>query len=142
MVNLSIQLIAPEQRPPALENGMRNGQYAVVGDGVIGSQARHEIVDERVPSFPEVAVGNDAHGLAELGLDGGRAGDHERDELALDGENFVGGELVVAVFIGPIALDEVLEEEGGGETGGVGCCLGCGDVKELQGEARFLLLGA
>lgn len=51
---------------------MSDLQDTVVDLWVVGSEARYEVVDQRVPALPEVRVGNDADGLSQLSLDGGR----------------------------------------------------------------------
>lgn len=62
--------------------------------------------DECVPSLPEIRVGDQADSFTELGLDGGRAGNHEPNKLLFDGPDLVFRELVVslAVLLGEESL--------------------------------------
>lgn len=116
-------------------------------------------VDQRVPSLVEVAVCNDADGLTELCLNGGRDRDHQPDQLALDGYDLGLWQLVVSILVlvcvssyrrvewggcrgaayCPIAFYEVFEEKGACEAGCV-WVRGRGDnVEEGEGEAWLAL---
>lgn len=98
---------------------MSDLQDTIVDLWVVGSEARYKVVDQSIPTLPEIRVGDDADGLSQLGLDGGRHRDHEANNLTLDGGDLVLRKLVVAILVGPGAADEVLEEEGGGQP----CCV-------------------
>jgi hypothetical protein len=52
-----------------------------------------------VPTLPEIGIGNDADGFAELGLYCGWGRDHQTDELFLDCLHLIEGKLVVALFV-------------------------------------------
>ena len=95
---------------------------------------------QRIPAFPEVAVGDQADRLTQLRLDCRWYGDHKSNKLALDRNHLILLKLIVPLFIGPISLDKVLEEQGtrqaSVEREGIGRC----DLKEQQREARLLLL--
>lgn len=74
-------------------------QDSVVDLGIVGGESGDEVVNQGIPSLPKVTVCNGADCLAELGLHRGRDGDHEANELCLDGDNLGGGELVVSIFV-------------------------------------------
>jgi hypothetical protein len=117
VVDFCEELVGPEERPPALEDGVCYLQHAVVDRDVVDSQARDEIlptsahvlrrntlfpdtyVNQGVPPLPEVAICYDADGIAELGLEVGRDGDHETDDLLFDGSHLVLRQPVVPIFI-------------------------------------------
>ena len=118
MVDFSEEVVGAEERPPSLEDGVGDLEDAVVDCGVVWREARNQVVDQSVPSHPEVAVGNGADGFTKLCLQVGRDRDHEPNKLAFNGGDLVLGQLVIAILVHPVALDEVLEVEGGGQT----CC--------------------
>lgn len=120
VVDLSEEVVCAEKRTPAAEDGVCDLQDTVVDLGVVGGEARDEVVDQSVPALPEVRVGNDADGLSKLSLDGRRHRDHEADNLTLDSSHLILRELVVSIFVGPAAADEILEEESGRQP----CCVG------------------
>jgi hypothetical protein len=66
--------------------------------------------------------------------------DHQSYQLALDGNNFVFGQLVVAILVDPVSFYEVLEVESAGEPCGLGSRVGGDDVEEGEGEAGLCLL--
>jgi hypothetical protein len=46
---------------------------------------------------------------------------------------------MIAFLVDPVALEEVFEEERGGETGGLREGVGGGDLEEGEGEGGFAL---
>ncbi len=56
-------------------------------------------INKGVPSSPEIAVGNDTNGVAQLILDIGRNIDHQADELLLDGDHLLLWKLVISILI-------------------------------------------
>lgn len=86
---------------------------------------------ESIPSFPEITVSDNTDGFTQLGLNSRRNRNHQGDQLTLDGCNLLLWKLVVAIFIGPVALNEVLEAKGASKTNIVGRSSGCRDLKEL-----------
>lgn len=66
-------------------------------------------IHKSVPSFPEVTISYYAHGFAQLRLDARRHRDHQSDQFLLDCGYFVERKLIIAILIGPIALDKILE---------------------------------
>ena len=96
-------------------------------------------IHQVVPSFPEITVGNYTDGLSQLGLNTSRDRNHQTDQLLLDSSDLVQMKFVVAIFIRPVSLNEVLEAQSAGKPGVVGIGSGSGDVKERQREAGFLL---
>lgn len=56
-------------------------------------------INERIPSFPKVAICNNANGVSKLILDAGRYRHHETNQLPLDSDHLILWEAVTAVFI-------------------------------------------
>ena len=69
-------------------------------------------INKSIPSLVEVALGDDAYGLTYLNLDSARHRCHQAYYLLLDRGHLIFRELVLAIFVCPIPLDEVLEVEG------------------------------
>jgi hypothetical protein len=137
MVDLSKEVVCAKERSPAAEDGVGNLQHAIVDLGLVGCEARREVVDQSVPAFPKVRVCNDADSLTQLCLNGGRHRDHEANHLTLDGRHFVLGQLVVSILIGPAAADKVFEEESGGQASRAGKRFGGNNLEEREGELRL-----
>lgn len=72
-------------------------------------QSEATYIHERIPSLPEVTVGNDTDCFPQLSLDSRRNGNHQADQFTLDGSHLVGCKFVVAIFVGPIPFDKVFE---------------------------------
>lgn len=139
VVDLGEEAVGAEERAPSLEDGVCDAQDADVDGGVVGGQARDEVGHEGLPLLPEVAVGDGADGLTELGLQVRRHADHQADQLALDGIDLVLGQQVDAILVDPVALDVILEVQGAGEADGRGEGIARDDLKKAQGEARLVL---
>jgi hypothetical protein len=88
-------------------------------------------IHKGIPPLPEITVGDNTDGLTKLRLDSRRHGKHQGNELTLDGGNLGLWQLVVSIFIDPLALDEVLEAKGAGKTNIVGMGSGGRDLEEL-----------
>jgi hypothetical protein len=66
-------------------------------------------INQSIPPLPEVTVGDHTNGLTQLALNAWGNRDHQGDQLALESSNFILLQLVISIFIGPVALDEILE---------------------------------
>lgn len=82
-------------------------------------------------------MGDDTDCITELCLHAGRRRDHETDELLLDCGDFIGGKLVISLFVSPVESYKVLEGKRGGEAV-IGCQAGLGD--DLEEDERILRL--
>jgi hypothetical protein len=135
MVDFQIQLIRLVKRAPSLENRVRHLQHTNVDRRVGRIELRNKVlwnrkkqmlailfydrlvlmatyINKSVPSLPEITIGDHADSLAQLTLNRGRDRDHQVDQLALDCFHFILRQLPVSIFVGPVALDEVLEAKG------------------------------
>lgn len=117
MVDLGIELVGAEQRPPSLEDGVGNFENPYVDFRIGGGEAADEFLmswslssaymcvfvvnylGQCVPSLPKVRVGDDRDGLAELGLEGRGRRYHQPNKLLLDRLHLILGYLVVSFFI-------------------------------------------
>lgn len=83
-------------------------------------------IDQGIPSLPKIAVGDQADCFSKLRLYSMRHRHHEPNQLTLDRGDLILWKLVIAGFIRPTPLDEVLEEESTGKTcivrKGIGSC--------------------
>ena len=117
VVDLEVQVVRAVQRSPALEDGVRHLEHTVVDLRVVGREARDQVCHQGVPSLPEVRVGDQADSFTQLCLDGRGTGDHEADQLLLDGDDLILGQQVLAVAVDIAEADEVFEVQSRGETG-------------------------
>lgn len=78
---------------------MRHFQDSII-DLVVGwRESRDEVLDEGVPSLPEVGICDDADRFTELSLNRRGAKDHEPDKLLFYRVYLVDGEFVVSVLV-------------------------------------------
>jgi hypothetical protein len=54
VVDLGEEVVCTEERAPAAEDGVCDLQDTIVDLWVVGSEARDEVVDQSVPTLPEV----------------------------------------------------------------------------------------
>lgn len=83
----------------------------------------HEVaayIDQCVPSLPEITIRNHTDGITQLRLNARRTRNHQRDDLPLDRNDLILRQLVISFLVCPVALDEVLEEQGAGEASLIG----------------------
>ena len=81
-------------------------------------------IHQSLPASVEVAVGDHADCLSQLRLYRLWDRDHQPHELLLDRHNLFSWQFVVALLVDPIALNEVLEEQGGGQPSRLGHLVG------------------
>jgi hypothetical protein len=117
MINLGEEFIGSEEGPPSGKDGMSHLQHTSIDDRVVRFQPGNEIINQSVPALPEVTVCYYTDCFTELSLDAPRHRYHQPNNLALDRSHILLWKFVVAFHIGPVATDEVLEEEGAGESG-------------------------
>lgn len=115
---IRIELVGFIDISEPFEDGIGRGENTA-HDGHIGrGEFLDEFGEEIVPLLGIIDGGNDANALRALGLDLGRGGAHEFDEVLLDEYAIVGGDddAVCAVFVGcvPALFENVFEVDGSG----------------------------
>ena len=75
--------------------GMHSERGKCLGPG----RASEAYINKSFPALPKVAVRYDTNGVPKLGLDPGRRGGHEPNELLLNSTHLAAGELVVSIFV-------------------------------------------
>lgn len=117
MVDLKVELVGAEEGSPSCEDGVGDLEDAGVDFGIGAREAADNFLEvpllapcsvarekaaylgQGLPPSPEVRVGNDTDGVAQLSLDARRAVDHQANEALLNDRDLLFRELVVAFFV-------------------------------------------